>query len=167
MWFKSGAKRSHLFYGLGIAVGLSAVAVWYFLLFAKKSVEPGPFASNPRCSHLTSTVPETLLGQSRDRTEGAGAAAWGDGSVVMRCGVKPLPPTPNLCTNINGVDWVLDENRMNSSGEKVLTTYGRIPAVEVKIDGDSGLGGDVLVVINEGIMDFPQKSKCIDLSDIG
>lgn len=97
--------------------------------------------------------------------EGAGAASWGGGTIVLRCGVEPLAPTTNTCMNVNGTDWVLDEERAKRTGPRVLTTYGRIPSVEIAFTEDSLLAGDALVVIDKAVRDIPQQSKCLALSD--
>ncbi|GAA3084392.1 hypothetical protein GCM10020254_30990 [Streptomyces goshikiensis] len=97
--------------------------------------------------------------------EGRGVAGWGGGSIVLRCGVEPLAPTVNTCMNVNGTDWVLDEERAKRGGPRVLTTYGRVPSVEIAFEDDGLLAGDALVVIDGPVRDLPQKSKCLSLSD--
>ncbi|MCJ0871980.1 hypothetical protein [Streptomyces sp. AP-93] len=47
----------------------------------------------------------------------------------------------------------------------MLTTYGRIPSVELAFDEGDLLAGDALVVIDEAVRDIPQRSKCIGLSE--
>lgn len=97
--------------------------------------------------------------------KGSGAASWGGGTIVLRCGVEPLAPTTNTCMNVNGTDWVLDEERAKRGGPRVLTTYGRIPSVELAFNEDNLLAGDALVVIDKAVRDIPQQSKCIGLSE--
>jgi hypothetical protein len=163
--FRSWSRKARLISGVCVAAWIAAAVASYFLFFSKVSVEPGPFADNPQCSDVISRAPETVLKKHRDDVTGEGTAAWGDGSVVLRCGVKPLAPTTNLCVNINGVDWVLDEERANKDGTQVLTTYGRTPAVEVTVDGDGAQATDALVDVNRAVRGIPQKSKCLALGD--
>ncbi len=142
-----------------------AATAWWFLSPPTYAVDPGPFADDPLCADVMAGVPESLLGKDRDRVTGAGAAAWGDASIVMRCGVAPPSPTTNLCMTVNGVDWVLNEARANRDGVKVLRTYGRTPSVEVTFNDTGQLVGGVLVVLNGSLEDLPQKSECLNLSD--
>ncbi|MFI0814772.1 DUF3515 domain-containing protein [Streptomyces sp. NPDC021098] len=148
-----------------VAAAIAAAVASYFLFFSKESVEPGPYADNPKCADVISRAPETVLSKHRDDITGKGAAAWGDGSVVLRCGVTPLRPTTNLCVNVDGVDWVLDEKRAQKDGVQALTTYGRDPAVEITVQGDGPQAGDALVDMSRAVRGIPQTSKCLSLSD--
>ncbi|MFI0774782.1 DUF3515 family protein [Streptomyces sp. NPDC021212] len=145
--------------------GIAAAVASYFLFFSKESVEPGPYADNPKCADVISRAPETVLSKHRDDVTGEGVASWGDGSVVLRCGVTPLRPTTDLCVDVNGVNWVLDEKRAQKDGVQVLTTYGRTPAVEVTVEGDGPKAGSALVDVNRAVRGIPQKSKCLALGD--
>ena len=164
MRFRSWSKRARLIAGVCVAAGIAAAVASYFLFFSKVSVEPGPFADNPRCADVISRAPETVLHKQRDDVTGDAVAAWGDGSIKLRCGVTVPRPTTNLCVTVNGVDWVLDEKRAQD-GVQVLTTYGRDPAVEVTVDGDGPKGGDATVDLNRAVRGIPQKSKCLALGD--
>ncbi|MEU1805509.1 DUF3515 domain-containing protein [Streptomyces sp. NPDC019937] len=165
MRFRSWSKKARLISGVCVAAGIAAAVASYFLFFSKTSVEPGPFADNPKCANVISRAPETVLSKHRDDITGKGVAAWGDGSVVLRCGVTPLRPTTNLCVTVNGVDWVLDEKRAQKDGVQVLTTYGRDPAVEVTVEGDGAKAGDALIDVDRAVREIPQKSKCLALGD--
>ncbi|WP_327302372.1 DUF3515 family protein [Streptomyces sp. NBC_01298] len=155
-------KQRAVLTGLG-ALGL--VAVGTYALTGARSVEPGPFAADPQCRRVLARLPDELLGEERDSVEGAGAASWGGGAIVLRCGVEPLAPTVNTCMNVNGTDWVLDEERAGRAGPRVLTTYGRIPAVEVAFTESDQLAGDALAVVDKAVRDLPQQSKCIGLGE--
>lgn len=165
MRFRSRGRRALLLYGSCAVAASAAAGAGYLLLTPGHSVPPGPFADDPRCAKIVSAAPETLLGRDRDRVSGAGAAAWGDASIVLRCGVEPPAPTTYLCLNVDGVDWVLDEGRADGGGARVLTTYGRTPAVEVTVEGGDGLDGGVLVALNRSLRDIPQQAKCLDMQD--
>ncbi|MFF7082404.1 DUF3515 family protein [Streptomyces lavendulae] len=128
-------------------------------------VPAGPFAGSGPCADVVAGLPGALLGQGRDAVGGAGAAGWGGGAVVLRCGVRPLAPTVDTCVNVDGVDWVLDDERAGRSGVWVFTTYGREPAVEVAFSGGARSAGDALIAVNHGVRGFPQKSKCLALGD--
>lgn len=165
MRFRSWSKKARLIAGVCVAAGIAAAVASYFLFFSKVSVEPGPYAGNPKCADVIFRAPETVLSKQRDDVTGEGVAAWGDGSVVLRCGVTPLRPTTNLCVTVNGVDWVLDEKRAQKDGVQFLTTYGRDPAVEVTVRGDGSKAGSALVDVNRAVRGIQQKSKCLALGD--
>ncbi|MEU3904902.1 DUF3515 family protein [Streptomyces goshikiensis] len=157
-------KKTTLLAGLGV-LGLGLAATGAYALSGGYSVESGPFAPDPHCRTVLARLPGELLGKERDPVEGRGVAGWGGGSIVLRCGVEPLAPTVNTCMNVNGTDWVLDEEQAKRGGPRVLTTYGRVPAVEIAFEDDGLLAGDALVVIDGAVRDLPQKSKCLSLSD--
>ncbi|MDP9418498.1 MAG: DUF3515 domain-containing protein, partial [Actinomycetota bacterium] len=71
------------------------------------------------------------------------AAAWGDPSIVLRCGVaRPaaLRPESQVLT-VNGVDWLAEEKE---SGYR-FTTSGRAAFVEVVVPDDYAPEVDPLV----------------------
>ncbi|MFJ7270343.1 DUF3515 family protein [Streptomyces sp. NPDC099050] len=155
-------KKQALLTGLG-ALGL--VVAGTFALTGARSVEPAPFAADPHCRRVLAQLPDELLGEERDSVEGAGAASWGGGAILLRCGVEPLTPTVNTCMNVNGTDWVLDEERAGRGGPRVLTTYGRIPSVEVALTESDQLAGDALAAVDKAVRGLPQQSKCVGLGE--
>lgn len=153
---------------IAVLGGLVAVAAgcWYLLAPPTYAVPPGPAADDPVCDKVMAAAPGAVLGRDRDRVDGPSAAAWGDASIILRCGVTPPPPTTNLCMNVDGVDWVLNKKREQQDTRAVLTTYGRVPAVEVTIDGAVGHYGGVLSSLNRVPAGIPQTRKCYDLADV-
>ncbi|MET9290509.1 DUF3515 family protein [Streptomyces sp. NPDC003077] len=119
-----------------------------------------PHANSPLCHETARKYPARLLDEDRSPTDLPGVAVWGDGTTVLRCGVTPLRPTPDPCFTVNGVDWVLDEARSKGE-EKVLTTYGRVPAIEVIFSGTSATPGDGLVDLSGAIGGIPQQRRCL------
>ncbi|MFG2622710.1 DUF3515 family protein [Streptomyces sp. NPDC048507] len=109
-------------------------------------------------------LPERLLGRERDSVRGTGAAGWGDGAVVLRCGVRPPAPSIDSCVDVNGVDWVLDDSRAGRGGRWVFTTYGRETAVSVAFEGGR-TAGDALVVINASLGHIARTSRCLGTDD--
>ncbi|KWT60129.1 hypothetical protein ADL21_20130 [Streptomyces albus subsp. albus] len=87
-------------------------------------------------------------------------AVWGDGAVVLRCGTTPPKQTTDPCVNVNGVDWVLREGA-SDSGERVLITYGRDPAIEVTVAEASASAGDGLVDLGPAVEEIPQTAHCV------
>ncbi|GAA3643353.1 DUF3515 family protein [Streptomyces chitinivorans] len=159
-------RSSFLLLGV-VAVAVASVSCsGPSLLSSGHSVRSGPFSGDPLCADVVSGAPEEVLSWQRDGATGTGTASWGGASVVLRCGVEPMPPTPDLCMNVSGVDWVLDEGRLEADGVQVLTTYGRTPAVEVTIEDAPGHAGDVLVDMNRSVRDIPRKSKCLSPGEV-
>ncbi len=101
-------------------------------------VEVAPHATEPVCASVVLAVPDSLGdGLPQRDTTAQAAAAWGDAAapVVLRCGVEPLGPTTEGCQTVEtpggaSVDWVVvpDED-----GGWTFTTYGREPAVELRV----------------------------------
>lgn len=90
-------------------------------------VEPGPDGGSPACAQLTGRLPGTVLDRPRQQLAVAGAAAWGEPAIVLRCGVAPAGPTDDPCLAVDGVDWVFTED---DDGFR-FRSFGRTPAVEV------------------------------------
>lgn len=91
--------------------------------------KPGPNARTAACTALVGRLPDQVLNQRRTDLAVVGAAAWGDPSIVLRCGVPPTGPTSNPCIDVNGQDWTFSETQDVFR----FITYGRTPAVEVTV----------------------------------
>ncbi|NBM17496.1 DUF3515 domain-containing protein [Streptomyces sp. GC420] len=148
----------------GGAVITLLLTVVLFLVFAagNESVTAAPDGRSEECASVVSELPRSVMGKEKRETTAVGTAAWGDGGIVLRCGVTPLNPTINLCMTVDGVDWVLDEAKAKNGGPRTLTTYGRHPAIEVTVkDSDLSPGG-VLVDLNRAVKQIPQGDhKCL------
>ncbi len=120
---------------LAAAIGITGCS-------ATVSMQPAPDANDPACADVTSLLPGTLAGEPRRWTDAQATGAWGDpASVLFTCGVEPLGPTTLPCQTVNGVDWVIDESE---APQYRVTSYGRVPAVEVYLDNDVVSSADVL-----------------------
>lgn len=105
-------------------------------------MQPAPDANDPACAEVTSRLPGSLAGESRRWTDAQATGAWGDpASVLLTCGVEPIGPTTLPCQTVNGVDWVIDESE---APRYRVTSFGRVPAVEVYLDNDVVSSADVL-----------------------
>jgi hypothetical protein len=104
------------------------------------SVSAAPHASDPACRTALGKLPPTLLGRKLGTSSATGTAVYGEPTIVVRCGVDPLGPTQLRCLSVNDVDWVVDDR----NDPLVFTSFGRSPAVEVRIpasypkENDSG-----------------------------
>lgn len=93
-------------------------------------LEPADDANNPACASVSVLLPESVGGYDRVWTDAQATGAWGDPTIVLRCGVEPPAPSALVCTTLGGVDWlVLDQEEERQR----LVTYGREPAIEVTI----------------------------------
>lgn len=93
-------------------------------------LEPAADANNPACASVSVLLPETVGGFDRVWTDAQATGAWGDPTIVLRCGVEPPAPSALVCTTLGGVDWLVLEQEEE---RQRLVTYGRDPAIEVNI----------------------------------
>ncbi|MGW1667413.1 DUF3515 family protein [Streptomyces sp. NPDC002324] len=115
--------------GLGAAV-VAGVLVAREVSSPALGVRPAARADDRACTRLIERYPARIADQSRDPVSVTGVASWGDGGVVLRCGLEPPPETDDPCVEVDGVDWVFRETSSAGSGYRVLITYGRDPAVQ-------------------------------------
>ena len=114
-------------------------------------------------------LPDTVAGKAIRETNAQATGAWGDPAVVLlRCGVPPIGPTTKPCINVNGIDWVLENNPADQSLRYI--TFGRVPATEVVIAHGKGGVTDAAVLpdLADAISNVPQQhnEKCLSASDI-
>lgn len=101
-------------------------------------VPPAPHADAPACAQIVLALPIELSGLAKRGTDGQATAAWGEPDpVTLRCGVDPPPPTTDRCVTVTApdgtrVDW-LSIPAADGSGDWIVTSYGRRPAVEVRV----------------------------------
>ncbi|WEK59660.1 MAG: DUF3515 family protein [Candidatus Microbacterium colombiense] len=93
-------------------------------------LEPAGDANNPACADVSVLIPDNVAGFDRVWTDAQATAAWGDPTIVLRCGVDPPAPSDLNCTTLGGVDWLVLEQE---DTRQRLVTYGRDPAIEVII----------------------------------
>lgn len=112
-------------------LALAAVAALLWWRSRPLEVTAPPGGGDPACARLAADLPPEVRGQARVRTSSGSAAvaAWGQPSVIWRCGVEPLGPTTDECLDVDGVDWVVRPLEDGTS----FTTYGRDPAVQVLV----------------------------------
>lgn len=93
-------------------------------------VEPADDANNPACADVAVLLPANVAGFDRVWTDAQATGAWGDPTIVLRCGVAPPAPSDLVCTTIGNVDWLVLEQE---DERQRLISYGRDPAIEVII----------------------------------
>ncbi|WP_327344615.1 DUF3515 family protein [Streptomyces europaeiscabiei] len=119
--------------GLGAAV-VAGVLVAREVSSPALDLQPAARAGDPECIRIADHYPARIAGESRDPVSVTGVASWGNGGVVLRCGLEPPLETDDLCIEVDGVDWVFREDRSTGSGYRILITYGRDPAVQAFVD---------------------------------
>ena len=125
------------------------------------SMEPAAGANDPACADVSVLLPGSLAGQERRWTDAQATAAWGDpAAVLFTCGLEPLGPTTLPCQTVNGVDWVIDESE---APQYRVTSFGRVPAVEVYLDNDVVASAEVLDALSAVVSRLPSDgSTCTD-----
>jgi hypothetical protein len=105
-------------------------------------VSAAPFADDPVCAEVMLALPQVLAEAERWDTTSQGTAAWVHDSpqdaIVLLCGVDPLPPTTDQCVDATdaagrSIDWVTVPGDEAADTPWRFTTYGREPAVEVRV----------------------------------
>jgi hypothetical protein len=106
-------------------------------------VQAAPDATDPVCARVVLDTPSSLgPGLDRRDTDAQATTAWGskEAAVVLRCGVTPLGPTTDKCVTVETpggptVDWdvVASNGEDDPRSDWTFTTYGRVPAVEVRV----------------------------------
>lgn len=144
----------------GLVLAGAAALVGYEVRSPDFGVRAAAHADAPACGRLD--YPDRVAGQRREDVSTAGVGVWGDGAVVLRCGLTPPEPTVDACIDVDGVDWVWRET---DGGSRVLVTYGRDPAVEVRISSDTGAVDAALVELSRVVRPIAQRSPCIGEGD--
>lgn len=92
------------------------------------------------CRALIGSLPDAVSDQQERKTTGNPlGAAWGNPPIVLRCGVgRPADYDPLVgCQTANGLDWFVPRTGMNDQDvDVVMTTYGRVPSVEVRLPAE-------------------------------
>lgn len=162
---RRGLRRLRGPVGVAVAAALVAAVVAVVVAVDSRRIDSAPRGGEAECATVVDRLPERAGSRDRDWALGDGVASWGDRALVLRCGVDELRPTVNLCVTADGVDWVLDEDRLKADGVSVLTTYGRSPAVEVTYHGPRAEVGGLLVELNDAVEWLPQQRTCIGDGD--
>lgn len=125
------------------------------------TVPVAPHATDPVCASIVLALPEQLGGLERVTTTSQATAAWGTqaSAVELRCGVDVPGPTTDACQAIvdssgTSVDWLV----VPDGDAWVFTTYGRSPAVEVRVP--PGVATAPVVDLNRAVSAAEQTRFC-------
>ncbi|MER8233914.1 DUF3515 domain-containing protein [Streptomyces sp. NPDC101490] len=97
-------------------------------------VVPSPPAAEAAvCRALAKELPDTVAGLGRSDPEPGSelTAGWGDGAIVLRCGVprpEKMSDPKARAVEADGVNWMLEDS--GGSGPRFTSTY-RVTYVEV------------------------------------
>ncbi|MBW8764048.1 MAG: DUF3515 family protein [Microbacterium sp.] len=125
-------------------------------------VDPADDANNAACADVSVLLPDAIGDLDRVWTDAQATGAWGDPTVVLRCGVDVPAPSDLVCQTIGGVDWLV---LAQEDERQRLVTYGRDPAVEVIIKRGSDIDFRSIVEklstsIQSGLQ--PSTAKCTE-----
>jgi hypothetical protein len=125
-------------------------------------VDAAEDADNPACADVSVLLPDAIGDLDRVWTDAQATGAWGEPTVVLRCGVDVPAPSDLVCQTIGGVDWLVLEQEEE---RQRLVTYGREPAVEVNIRRGEQIDFQSIVdsistSIQSGLA--PATAKCTD-----
>lgn len=145
------------------AVALACLAPTLVACAPSISLEAAPYATDPVCASVVLAVPERLGSLEKIVASAQATAAWGTtaSAVTLRCGVEPPGPTTEHCQAVEdstgtSVDWLVVEEE--GTGDWVFTTYGRVPATEVRVP--AGSPSSSVVDLNRAVSIAPQTRHC-------
>jgi len=132
--------RSHRLLALGVVgIALSGALTG---CAGTVSLQAAPDANDPACAEVSVRLPDDVDGQSRRWTDAQATGAWGDpAAVILTCGVEPPGPSTLPCQSVDGVDWLIDDTE---APQYRVTTFGRVPAVELYLDNTKVSSAEVL-----------------------
>lgn len=129
------------------------------------ALEPADAAGDPACADVMVRMPDVLDGQERRWTDAQSTAAWGEPTaIIVSCGVTPPGPTEAQCITVGGMDWIVDESQAPTYR---ITSYGRVPALEIITDNESV--GPTSVLDTIGTFAAPhltRESACVESSSV-
>lgn len=120
-------------------------------------------ANDPACADVIVRLPDTVAGLERRTTNAQATGAWGDPSgVELRCGIEPSGPTTEMCVNVDGVDWIIDES---NAPIYRFEAYGRSPGLEVYVDNRLASGSSTTLDLGAVAKLLPQTRQCTSVTD--
>jgi hypothetical protein len=151
---------------LAIAIATTALAWGLTGCAGTVSLEAAPDANDPACAEVSVRLPGDVDGQVRRWTDAQATGAWGDpAAVILTCGVEPPGPSTLPCQSVDGVDWIIDDTE---APHYRVTTFGRVPAVELYLDNEVVSSAEVLDKLSRIVGVLPTDgSVCTERGDSG
>lgn len=128
------------------------------------NMTPAPtFANDPACADVIVRLPDQVSDYQQRETNAQSSSAWGEPTaMLLYCGVPVPGPSELLCTEVEGVYWLIEEVETGFA----FTTYGRDPAVRVVVDDERIGAGVALGEIGNAVGMLPTNGReCLDLTD--
>jgi hypothetical protein len=152
-------------------LGVVAVATVFVSILtgcaATVHVAPAGSATNAKCADVVVRLPQTVSTLAQRETDGQGTGAWGDPpDILLQCGVAVPDPTSTLeCVTVDGIDWLVNDKY---APVYVFTTYGRSPAVTVKVNSKNvkADGNQALTDLSDAVGAIPTGHRCIAPSQV-
>lgn len=120
-------------------------------------------ANDPACADIIVRLPDTVAGLERRTTNAQSTGAWGNPSAVeLRCGIEPSGPTTQMCVNVSGVDWIIDES---NAPIYRFEAYGREPGLELYVDNELASGTLTVTDLAAVAKLLPQTRQCLSVAD--
>lgn len=126
-------------------------------------MKPAVDATNPDCAEIMVRLPQTIDDMPLRQTDAQATAAWGNPeSVLFYCGVEVPGPSTLPCYTLKGIDWLRDDS---DAPNYIFTTFGRDPAVQVIIDGETA-SSSALVELANAVGSLPATGECLVADDV-
>lgn len=172
--------------GLALAPALSGCST-------PVDVPPAEAASDPMCARILRATPDQIEGHERRTATAQSATAWGDPAITVRCGVPVPGPSTDRCLSIElpdgrTMDWLHPEDGSaqtptsgaeqapgagtqqapEDGGAWTFVTYGRDPAVEVRIPAGTGIDQPTAVLVElANAVDLVEPTRaCVGATDV-
>lgn len=160
--YRAGRRRLRRAGGIGVVIasGLLLTACGPGAVV----VDAAEDAANPDCAPAMIAMPGEISDQDQRETTSQATTAYGDPSaMVVRCGVTPPAPTTDMCTRVNGVDWIIRET--DDPDQWQATTYGRVPAFEVTFDTTVVPSSTALIDLGSAVSTVDQQRECLSVEE--
>jgi len=128
------------------------------------SVPAADGATDPACADVVLDLPDQVAGQDQRTTSSQATSAWGGSgsAITLRCGVAQPAPS-DQCQSIENpdgtsVDWITAE----TSTGWTFVTYGRDPAIEVRVPKSLGEGQPTVALVDvaPAVLDVKATQRC-------
>ncbi|MFA5606704.1 MAG: DUF3515 family protein [Leucobacter sp.] len=120
-------------------------------------------ANDPACADVIVRLPKVVADLERRATNAQSTGAWGDpAGVLLYCGIEPMGPTTQSCVNVNGVDWIVDDERAPLYR---FEAYGRSPGLQVVVDSEKASGTAAVLDLSAVVKELPQTRQCTSIDD--
>lgn len=123
--------------------------------------------TNAKCADVIVRLPASVSTLAIRETDGQGTGAWGNPpDILLQCGVAVPDPTSTLeCVTVDGIDWLVNDKY---APVYVFTTYGRNPAVTVKVNSKNvkADGNQALTDLSDAVGAIPGGHRCIAPSQV-